>query len=225
MFKQIIKKCNKWIIWSSMITILLCIVAVVITFFTTSNREDFWSLAMFCGAFVFTAGLAFITEILDVMCFDDVCLVNEEIQIKRNRRGEKLLTIPYTQITAIRIDGMQGHANYGTVHKKGIPQSCMSIFYTEDVTPKIYCRSKSKTPPYDKSFDGWYAYPLNTNHLEVLLNKTNAFVYISEQILKSHTDELKEILDSFSDRVTVAYYDIIEREEKEAPYTVVKDWF
>ena len=50
-------------------------------------------------------------------------------------------------------------------------------------------------------------------------------MYISEQILKSHKDELKEILDSFSDRVTVAYYDIIEREEKEAPYKVVKDWF
>jgi len=223
-FKQIIKKCQKWVIWLNIITVLLSIVALIIAFFTTSNKEDFWSLAMLCGAFIFTTVLLFVSEILGAMCMDDVYLTNEDIQIKN---GNKMLgEISYAKITAILIDGMRGDLNSGTVHDKNRrPKACMSIYYAEDATSKIFCRSKSNTPPYAKSIDGWYSYPLNANHLAIILNKTNALVYISEQILKARKDELKEILDNFSDRVTVAYYDKTEKEEKKAPYTAVKDWF
>lgn len=224
MFKQIIKKCQKWVIWLNIITVLLSVVVLIITFFTTSDRDVFLSLAMLCGAFIFTTALVFLSEILTAMCMDDVYLTNKDIQIKRGNR--MLWKISYDKITAILIDGMRGDLNPGTVHDKSRrPKACMSMYDTEDANSKIFCRSKSNTPPYAKSIDGGYSYPLNIDHFEILLNKTNAHVYISAQILKAHKDELKEILDKFSDRVTVAYYDKTEKEEKKAPYTAVKNWF
>lgn len=224
MFKQAIKKVKKGVIWLNVITVLLSFMILIITFLTTSDREDFWLLAMLCAAFVFTTALIFISKILSAMCMDDVCLINEGIHVKRGKR--LLRRISYAKITAILIDGMRGDLNCGTVYDKNrIPKACMSIYDTEDINSKIFCRSKSNTPPYAEPINGWYAYPLNTKHLEILLNKTNAHVYISEQILKAHKDELKEMLDTFSDRVTVAYYDHTEKEEKKALYTLVRDCF
>lgn len=143
-------------------------------------------------------------------------LVFDEDHIKARFLTFTYKKIPYSKVEGIAIKGACRGGRYGSSpdldeHKK--QQAALVLYDT-----KFYNITSKGGWDMASSFGALCCCYLDTTNLKVLLEKTKLSIYITEQMLNVHQEQLNEILTAYPDRFVVAYYDVNEAAEKKMPY-------
>ena len=203
----------KWLSWLDLILFGMAVTFVAIGLFGhRENMSNFIMLAIvtFLLIVIITA-FWYVAELFNVY-YDGTVIIKCWGKIAYKR-------IPYTKIEGASIEcALQYPYQIPYRDEQGKIKAAL-ILYQSDISfcscvksaSCYHVRSSARLNVLCDDF-------LNIEHLKVLIDKTLISIYITEQILLLYKEDLSPLLEQYSTRFIVAYYDENEKTERKVSY-------
>ena len=137
-------------------------------------------------------------------------------------------SIPYSRIEGASIETAvepKYHTPYKDYRHETKRAHATLVLYESDVSYRHCVMPNSTYPLHSRArLNALCDDFLKTDDLQILLAKTSATVYITEEIASLYKSELAQILDRFPNRFVVVYFDEIDKQIKRTDYATYADY-
>ncbi|MBQ7338474.1 MAG: hypothetical protein IJW40_08495 [Clostridia bacterium] len=208
----------KWLYIIDFVILFCVALCMIVDFCLTGMLSS--DVLILCSSFVVFA--FFLTSLWCVRALFHLQYNDDMIEKKWGRIAYG--RIDYSGIEGVSIERAVGNAPYHIPfrdpnHKL---KSVLTLFHIDKYISNEVLSDSYRTVYFSGRFNFLGSDFLNLDHLELLLNKTGALIYITEQMYMIYRDYLYEIICKHPNRFIIAYYDPVDKMEKKAPFSQFK---